>query len=200
MGTKDEKVNGREKMRIRIKFRSSSHSDVYTIVAVYKTKVDAQHAVGALRRLLTDMKESPDAYDTDWGAEDASATRSERTVKLQVYTAGTLEDPVATLEKFAPDKIGTYENYQDLTIQVVLPKKVTFKIAMICLSKDEAEAMKQLVNKIGIPEITIKKGVQTLTWKYGGNRLYDEDDQILLLDEEFQIDKHPNWLVTLNSE
>lgn len=177
------------------KFRPSSHSEDYTLIATYPAVEDAGKAQAALDRLLKDMEEHPDTYDTDWSPEEAQISTAGNQVTFAVYSAGYVDDVESVLNKAAnPEKVECYTNYQELTITVKVPKGLTPETAMLVLEKEEAEAIKWLTTAIGPPKIAESEdGEQTYEWFYSGDEIYW--DGCLSVGFEFRVDEKENWTV-----
>lgn len=77
-------------MRFHIfRFRPSSHSEDFTLVAKYPNPELAEKAKKMLWKLLEDMKENPDGYHADWNPDDAWVESWDpQTVAFGVYTSG----------------------------------------------------------------------------------------------------------------
>jgi hypothetical protein len=177
------------------KFRPSSHSDDFTIIATYQLAEDAGKAVDALNKLLADMEEHPENYDTDWSPDEAQVSAAGNQVNFEVYSAGYIDDVESVVNKAAnPEKVECYTNYQELTITVKVPKGLTTETAMLVLDKEEAEAIKWFTETIGAPKITEgEDGEQTLEWFYNGDEIYW--DGCLSIGFEFRVDEKENWTV-----
>jgi len=184
-----------DKIVVMFKFRPSSHSDDFTLIATYQTVEDAGKAQAALDKLLKDMEEHPESYDTDWSPEEAQVSAAGNQVTFAVYSAGFLDDVESVVEKTAkPETVNCYTNYQELTITVKLPKGLTPQTAMLVLDKEEAEAIKWLTETIGTPKIAEgADGEQTYEWFYSGDEIYW--DGCLNIGFEFQVDEKENWAV-----
>ena len=176
------------------KFRPSSHSDNYLIIATYKDEKTARKAVDALRRMLEDMRKNPDSYDVDWSSEDADVSTAGESVFFEVYTAGYLECVESLLRKVAkPVEVECYQNYQEFVIHVKVPSGLTPETAVLVLEKDEAEAVKWLMKNCGPPKILDGGGCQVFEWFYRGDEIYY--DGALHIGFEFQVDGRENWEV-----
>jgi hypothetical protein len=184
-----------DKIVVLFKFRPSSHSEDYTLIATYQTVEEAGKAQAALDKLLKDMEEHPESYDTDWSPNEAQVSASGNQVTFEVYSAGYLDDAESVLNNAAnPEKMECYTNYQELTITVKLPKGLTPQTAMLVLDKEEAEAIKWFTEKIGDPKIAEgEDGEQTYEWFYSGDEIYW--DGCLNIEFEFQVDEKENWAV-----
>jgi hypothetical protein len=179
------------------RFRPSSHSDDYTLIATYSSKDEAKRAGRILRKLLEDMKYHPDDYEVDWDPGDVSVSVVGCEVWFQVYTAGYLRDIELALRKATlPSGMECYANFQELKIQVTVPEKLALETTMLVLDKEEAQAIKWLMKHCGKPKISCKKnGTQTFEWFYRGDGIYDNG--ILYLGGlEFDVEGRSNWEVS----
>lgn len=177
-----------------LKFRPSSHSEDYTIIATYENKSDAENVEEALLKMLGDMKKNMDGYDTDWSPDEAYVSSDGERVIFEVYSAGYLEDVESVLRKVAkPVELDCYTNYQRLEISVSVPSGVTPESALLILGKKEAEALRWLLKYCGKPQIedSGKRGV--FKWYYEGDGIYD--DGTLYVGFEFQVERYRNWNV-----
>jgi len=185
-------------MRFHVfKFRPSSHSEDYTLIATYANEEDAMSVAKKLFEMLEDMERNIDSYDTDWSPDDAHVSIDGRRVIFNVYTAGYLSDVRALLEKVAePQSLECYENYQSLTISMVVPKDLSVEAAMVVCQNEEAEAIRWLVKNCGQPKIVDEKNMRIFRWDYCGDEIYDYDEGILRLgDLQFEVHKYKNWSV-----
>ncbi|MGD6805815.1 MAG: hypothetical protein ACQCN4_02525 [Candidatus Bathyarchaeia archaeon] len=176
------------------KFRPSSHSEDYTIIASYQTDEDAAKAQKAVDELLKDMEKQPENYDTDWSPDEAQVSTCGNQVSFAVYSAGSLDDVESALQKEAePESLNCYTNYQELTIMVKVPKGLTPQSAILVLDTAEAEAIKWLTEHIGNPKITEEENEQTYEWFYAGDEIYY--DTYLYAGFEFHVNEKENWVV-----
>lgn len=177
------------------KFRPSSHSEDYTIIATYKTAEDAGKAQAALDKLFKDMEEHAENYDTDWSPEEAQFSTAGNQVTFEVYSAGSVEDVESTLNEAANvEKVECYTNYQEITVTVKVPKGLTPQTAMLVLDKEESEAIKWFTRVVGTPKITEgEDGEQTYEWFYSGDEIYW--DGRLSIGFEFNVDEKENWSI-----
>jgi len=177
------------------KFRPSSHSDDYTIIATYKDMKKAEKVKKALERLLKDMEENEDDYDVDWSPDEAYVSLDGNRVWFEVYTAGYLDDVESVIRKVAkPENIECYANYQEITVRVRIPEDLTIESAMLVLDKEEAEAIKWFRENCGEPEVkNCGDGTQILEWFYSGDEIYYDDT--LYVGFEFHVGDRDNWEV-----
>ena len=177
------------------KYRPSSHSDDFTLIATYKGAKRAEKVKRALERLLKDMEENIDDYDIDWSPDEASVSLDGNKVWFEVYTAGYLDDVESVIRKVAkPENIECYANYQEITVRVWIPKGLTIESAMLVLDKEEAEAIKWFIEKCEDPAIKeCGDDMQILEWFYSGDEIYYDDT--LYVGLEFYIGDRDNWEV-----
>ncbi|MEM2045434.1 MAG: hypothetical protein QXO20_04560 [Candidatus Bathyarchaeia archaeon] len=176
------------------KFRPSSHSDDYLIIATYRDGKAAEKAKQALQRLLEDMRKNPGIYDTDWRPDDAKISTIGEKVFFQVYTAGYVDCVESIMKKVSkPVELERYQNYQELTIRVKAPRNLTPEAAVLILGGDEAEVIKWLIKNCGPPEITDVGDQRIFTWIYRGDEIYY--DRALHVGFVFQVDGRANWEV-----
>jgi len=178
-----------------LKFRPSSHSEDFTLIATYKDEETAKKVKDALFKMLEDMKKNPEGYDTDWDPDEAGVSHYENQVTFEVYTGGYLDDVEALLEKVAkPQSVECYQNYQEVTIYVEVPKGLSLDAATLVLDRDEAEAIKWLRKRCGKPEVIDNGKSQILKWFYTGDEIY-YDGVLNLEGFEFPVDERKNWAV-----
>ena len=104
-----KKVDGKE--FCVFKFRPSSHSDDFTIIATYQTVEDTGKATDAVNKILKDMEEHPESYDTDWSPDEAHVSASGNQVNFEVYSAGYIDDVESVVRKAAnPEKVECYSD------------------------------------------------------------------------------------------
>lgn len=177
------------------KFRPSSHSEDYTVIAKYQTDEDAAKAQKAVAELLKKMETEPEKYDADWSPDDAQISTAGSQVSFEVYSAGYLDDVEAALQEVAtPESLNSYSNYQEVTISVKIPKGLTPQTAMLVLDPDEAKAIKWLKENIGDPKIIAdENGEQMYEWFYAGDQIYCDD--CLSVGFDFVVSERDNWIV-----
>jgi hypothetical protein len=177
------------------KFRPSSHSEDYTLIATYEDEETAKKVRDALFKMLEDMKKNPEGYDTDWDPDEAEVSQCGDQVTFEVYTAGYLDDVEALLEKVAkPQSVECYQNYQEITIYVQVPKGLSLDAAMLVMDKDEAEAIKWLRKYCGEPEVLDNGKSRIFKWDYAGDGIYS-DGTLYLGGFKFPVDERKNWSV-----
>jgi hypothetical protein len=179
---------------LKIKFRPSSHSEDYTLIATYKTKAAAKGAFSGVERLLEDMNTNPSDYNTDWGPESAEVSLKGEQVIFSVYSGGSPDDVEAVMKKFKPAKIREYEGFQEIRVTVKIPLKLTMKSAELVLDKQELQVIKWLKKEVGKPDVEVDGEQQSLIWEYRGNGIFDYNE-ITIPDCELDLDEHPNWKV-----
>jgi len=180
------------------KFRPSSHSSDYTIVAEFKSERKAEETYRKLEQLIERMNEEDEEIDgVDWGPEDAFFSLRGKTVYFSVYTSGRLgmvEDILSEAEDY-----NVYTNFQDLTISVEVPKGLKFESAMLVLPREEAEMLKALKEYCEDVEVKEEVDRQFFIFKYRGDGIYDEfDDELFLGGVSLKLSDRPNWKVHKN--
>ena len=180
------------------KFRPSSHSSDYTIIARFRTEKEAEEAYQKLERLIEEMDEDDaEAYGLDWSSADASYRLRDKTVYFSVYSSGRLgpvEDALSNAEDY-----NVYTNYQELTISVEVPKGLNFESAMLILPREEAEMLKVLRERCEKVEVEEEGDRQFFIFKYRGDGIYDEfDNELLMEDASLKLSDRPNWTVYLD--
>jgi len=177
------------------RFRPSSHSEDFTVIATYKSVEKAEKVERALKDLLEDMEEHPDDYDIDWSPDEAYVSLEGNKVRFEVYTAGYLSDVESVIKKVAkPETIEWYRDYQEITVRVRVPKGLTVESAMLVLDREEAEAIKWFRENCGEPKvIDCGDGTQLLEWFYRGDGIYDDDT--LYIGFQFYVGDRDNWEV-----
>lgn len=185
-----------DKLFCVFKFRPSSHSEDYTVIAKYQTDEDAAKAQKAVEELLKKMETEPEKYDADWSPDETQISTAGNQVSFEVYSAGYLDDVEAALQGVAtPETLNSYSNYQEVTISVKIPKGLTPQTAMLVLDQEEAKAIKWLKENIGEPKIIDdENGEQAYEWFYAGDQIYCDDDY-LSLDFDFVVSERENWIV-----
>ena len=174
------------------KFRPSSHSSDYTIVAKYRTREEAEKAYRRLKWML-----KHEEIDADWSPEDAFYALRDKTVYFSVYSNGRL-DPVEDVLSDAED-YDVYINYQELTISVEVPKGLSFEAAMLVLPREEAEMLRMLREHCEEIEIKEEGGRRLFIFKYRGDEIYDEfDDELFLGGISLKLSDRPNWTVNVD--
>jgi len=179
------------------KFRPSSHSSDYTIVARFRNYREADEAYQRLERLIEGMdEEDADAYGIDWDPEDAFYTLRGKTVYFTVYSNGRL-GPVEDVLSEAED-YNVYTNYQELTVIVKVPKGLSFESAMLVLPREEAEMLKALKKRCEKVEVEEEGNRRFFIFKYRGDGIYDElYDELFLEGISLNLSERPNWRVQL---
>jgi len=179
------------------KFRPSSHSEDFTLIATYSSHEKAAVVEEALKRLLEDMEEYLDDYKTDWDPSDAKVFRDGNKVWFEVYTAGYLGDVESVMLKGGAEKIDCYRYYQELAVRVKVPSGLTPEVAVLIGDKDEAEAVRWFMENCGKPKIVENGGDdELLEWFYEGDGIYDDyENKLYLGGIEFDLNKHKNWEV-----
>jgi len=176
------------------KFRPSSHSSDFTIVAKFGAEEEAEEAYRELERLIEEMDEEDTEVYIDWIPEEASLKVDGKTVYFSVYSNGRL-GPVEEVLSEAED-YNVYKNYQDLSITVEVPMGLNFESAMLVLPREEAEMLKMLKEYCEETRIEMKGDRQFFIFKYRGDGIYDEfDDELFLERVSLKLSDRPNWTV-----
>ena len=180
------------------KFRPSSHSSDYTIVARFRTEREAEEAYRELERLIEEMdEEDVEIHGVDWCPGDAFYRLRDKTVYFSVWSNGRL-GPVEDILSEAED-YNIYTNYQELTISVEVPKGLKFESAMLVLPREEAEMLKVLKEYCENVEVKEEVDRRFFIFKYRGDGIYDEfDDELFLGGTSLKLLDRPNWTVHLN--
>jgi len=177
------------------KFRPSSHSEDYTIIATFNDEKTAEKVEGALLRMLEDMRNNLEDYDVDWSPDEAHVTTNGNQVIFEVYTAGYLDDVESLIRKIAkPLCVECYQDYQEIVICVKVPKGLSPEMALLVLDKDEAEAIKWLMKTCGEPKIVEAGKHWIFKWLYSGDGIYYERT-LHLGDIRIDLNEHKNWEV-----
>ena len=177
------------------KFRPSSHSDDYTIIATYGSEEDAEKVANKISEMLRDMENRMDDYDVDWAPSDARFYSDGKRVVFTVYTAGYLSDVEALMMKVAkPQEIKYYQNYQELMIAAAVPRDLPVEAALVVQGDEEAEAIKWLIENCGKPVVADAGDRRILKWFYCGDGIFD-GEELRLGGLTLNIYEHENWSV-----
>lgn len=182
------------------KYRPSSHSNDYTIIATYRCEKDAEKAYAAIQRMLRKMKRNPYAYDVDWDPERVTVYVDGERIFFNIETSGDLDYIESAMREAAePVEVAAYTDYQSLTIRVKVPAGITVESAMLILERDEAETIKRLREICGEPRVIMMGDSQVFEWTYEGDGIFNRFDGVLRLNGfEFSVVDHENWLVEDN--
>jgi len=180
---------------IRLKFRPSSHSDDITLIAYYKTDKKADKAEQVMQRLIKDMKQLDHDYELDWDPDEANVSVNGDQVVFEVYTAGYLEDVYVTLVKTGATKIEAFQDYQEVTIQLVVPLKASMETLPLLLKNDDVALMKWLTETCGQPKIIKEENQTKIEWFYRGDYIYNEEENVLYGNVELDFGKNPMWRI-----
>jgi hypothetical protein len=176
------------------KFRPSSHSEDFTIIARYQDGEKAKRAYDALRKLIDYLREHEEKID--WSPDEAKIWINGNKIRFDVYTAGYLDDVESVMRTAAnPDSVEWWTNYQQLEISVRVPHGLTPQAAMIVLDKEEAQAIRWLVENCGEPKVTELGNQDKWSWIYRGENIYSYNNDTLYLGFEFSLESRKNWLV-----
>jgi len=181
------------------KFRPSSHSDDYTVIATYKDRRAAEKVRDALERLLDYARNNEEALDIDWSPDEARVAADGNEVTFRVYTSGYLDDVESVMRTAgSPEDVECYANYQELVVKVRLPQGLTTEAAMLVLDREEADAIKWLNDNCGPPKVTKRGNEDEFEWHYKGNGIYSENDDDLYVGFEFSLESRRNWEVSVD--
>ncbi|MHA1744027.1 MAG: hypothetical protein ACTSV6_07235 [Candidatus Heimdallarchaeota archaeon] len=181
---------------MKVNFRPSSHSEDYTILGVFPDKKIARLAYNAVRRLLRDIRNGKTDFPRDWSLDEATVRLRGNRVLFSVYTAGYIETIRALLEKYEPEILEEYTNYQELEIRLTLPSQVSIKTAPLILPKEQLALFRQLLK---ICKVTTKREKkQTIfIFRYFGEEIYTSEGVITIGSEEYPVDQWDNWEIYL---
>lgn len=180
------------------KFRPSSHSDDYTVIASFNSLQDASLAFSALEIMLEDMRNNPEDYSADWSPDEASVCVNEdkRRLRFDVNSGGYLSEVVNLMMKVGASKIEVYKYYQKLTISLEVPAGIPLETITLILDEEEVEAMRWLLENCGRPAVEEDGEVWRYVWTYAGDGIYDEEENTLILESiELDLDGRENWFV-----
>jgi len=179
---------------MRFKFRPSSHSEDVTLVATYTKPEVANKAAQLLEKFLAKVKANPNAYRLDWTPDDVEVFTHENQLHFNVYTAGYLEEVDAIINGLKPKKVGEFIDFQEVEIEVTIPKRLTKKAAPLVLAADESETIKWLKKEVGKPQTETVGEQEKLKWIYSGSGIY-YGSTLVINGREFRLDQHQNWRV-----
>jgi hypothetical protein len=180
---------------MKIKFRPSSHSDDVTLVATYAKPETANKAAQLLEKFLAEVKANPNAHHLDWGPDDAEAFTHGNRLLFNVYTAGYLDEVDAIINGLKPEKVGEFIDFQEVEIEVTLPKGLTKKVTPLVLTAEEAEVIRWLKKEVGTPQTETVGEQEKLKWTYSGSGIY-YGSTLVIDGREFILDQHQNWRVS----
>ncbi|OYT46499.1 hypothetical protein B6U84_00215 [Candidatus Bathyarchaeota archaeon ex4484_40] len=178
------------------RFRPSSHSTDYTLVAEYYDELSAKKAYESLKKFLDEFKFSFEAY-VDWIPEEAHCSRRGRRVYFGVYTNNmdSLE-PIEDLLSIAAKEYDVYKNYQELTITVEVPVGLTFEAATLVLDREEAEVLRALRDECEEVKVEVDGDVQRFVFHYKGDGIYSLfADELHIHGLSLSLRDKPNWRV-----
>jgi len=165
------------------------------LIAYYKTDKKADKAGQIIQKLIADMKQLDHDYDMDWEPDDANVSVDGDKVVFEVYTAGYLEDVYVTLAKMGATKIEAFQDYQEVTIQLVVPLKASMEALPLLLKNDDVALMKWLTETCGQPKIINEENQTKIEWFYRGDFIYNEEENILYGNVELDLEKNPMWKI-----
>jgi hypothetical protein len=142
--------------RLIVKFRPSSHSTDLTFVAVYADEADAKRAqrkVGCYRdgkRVIASI---------------SSGTPEE---------ADEIND---SLERYGPTEMHIYNSYQELEIQIIVPKGVSRETLPLVFDKETHQIIEFLIKNAKKVAVTKKAKTDVWAFEYCGESIFwDEND------------------------
>ena len=173
------------------KFRPSSHSDEYTIIAKYQTVEEAKKVREAVEKVINDF----DSLDVDWTSDDAYTYCRDKEVVVTVYTAGDLDPLINSIKTIKPSSVEYYTEYQELLIRVEVPEGATLAEAMLLFDTSEAAVARFLTENCGEPEGVKVGDKYFLQWSYAGDGIYDGDHVISAGGATLDVSEHRRWSV-----
>ncbi|MEM3432630.1 MAG: hypothetical protein QXG08_03520 [Candidatus Methanomethyliaceae archaeon] len=173
------------------KFRPSGHSEEYTIFAYYETESDAEVALEAVSDVI--RKADKEEIEVDWSSEDITVNQEGRMLKINVYTAGYLDEIKDAL--YFPTDIEIYNDYVELEIRLRLPKSVSLDFAPLLLQSEDLRLLHALNKECGPPRVEEDGDEKIYTWIFrGSGALYESDNVLRIIDSEYTLTE--NWEVT----
>jgi hypothetical protein len=137
-------------MQVTVKFRPSSHSEDGTIVATF---ANAKQAAQAAKHV-----------------QCYGGRRLDNKVKVECCNGeyGTLQHAEDILRGYAPLKIEDLDDYQDLTIEVTLPRGITEEAAPLIINDNTLRIIRGLRRRCGKPQIIDGKKTRKMVFHYVG--------------------------------
>jgi hypothetical protein len=191
---------------MRFKFRPSSHSTDYTVVATYKSKPDAIKTQKTISAFLTRALKGkhPNFFFTegaDWFAHNSKVRRKG---KMVVFTYDA-DKRIKYMEKLMkrgarPSKL--YWEPQKLTVHMLVPISITPETApnviAIVLNPNRAKEIAWLNQKCSKPCVEDSHNNQKhyLVWKYWGTQIYNEYSYTLELMRTIDLHKRADLSVS----
>jgi hypothetical protein len=161
-------------MDIQIRFRPSSHSEDYAIIARYSTEEEAKCGLGELRRFLTKLRaRKPLAdwnprFDTDWHPSQAGVTLKKKKLKFQVYTDDFVKHVLEVFKQSKPKKITVLPDHLEIRITLMVPTKTALNFLPLMLKPSESEIVQELNRLCGLPRSVTRKYKQFFHWYFRG--------------------------------
>lgn len=187
-------------MAVAVKYRPSSHSEDYVLIATYK---DSKAAACGLKRLKARLERlhkaelsNPEKCGLDWAVSAAHFYRERNRVVFQVYSSSSPQPIEQFFESDAED-LEVRVGEQALHIAVELPKGVNLETAPLLLGADEVTALKLLVKIAGKPKVKKSGCVQVWEWHYLGELYYLRSLNELFYGDDFVFRIPCNWKVRL---
>jgi len=196
--------------KTRVKFRPSSHSDDYIVLATYKSEHIAEKVQKALSAFLTSVQNGKilDSSITknlpglvDWFPHKSAVHRKGKTVTFVYDSTGRIPYIERLMTRLAhPTEI--YWEPQKLIIQMRVPKTITPEtppnIVALVISSIRAEEITWLNQYCGQAksETSYDPKYHYLTWHYAGTRIYSKYTYVLTLSHEIELRKRSDLHVT----
>jgi len=141
-----------------IHLRPSSHSEDGTVIASFDRRDQAKLCAEKLARKL----------------ECASCSSFNRKVKVKCGDCdyGTLDVAMKLLKGYGAKRIEEVGSYQELTIQVTLPPRITIAATPLVLDQNTAELLQNLYEACPAPTRKETETKTVLTFKYKGPTIY----------------------------
>jgi len=140
---------------VRIKFRPSSHSEDGTVVATFNDETEARHAAKKLGNYARHKRVGCMVRVHCHGGNHGTLRKASNIF----YRAG-----AKTVEHFD-------DNYQELTIEITLPKGATLETFIFLADADTANIIRQLTKTCPPPKQTLGKTTK-ITFNYKGKQIY----------------------------
>lgn len=142
--------------RLLVRFRPSSHSTDLTFVAVYADEADAKRA-----------------------QRKVGCCREGKRVIASI-SSGTPEDADEindNLERYGPAELNVYGSYQELEIQILMPKGASRETLPLVFDKETHQIIEFLIKNAKKVEVTKKAKTDVWTFEYCGESIFwDEND------------------------
>jgi hypothetical protein len=146
------------RMFMFIRLRPSSHSEDGTVIAYFDREDQAKLSAKKLAREL----------------ESVSCSYFGRKVKVLCCDSeyGALDDARGLLSSYGANDVEEVDSYQELTIQVTLPLRITSAAIPLVLDQNTAELLQNLYDACPEPTREETKTKTVLTFRYKGPTIY----------------------------